>query len=56
MKLINTIELVIKKSRFVAYYYEINDIDDVIIVLETLRKEHKKARHLPYAYKIGNVL
>ena len=54
MKLINTYEEVIKKSRFISYYYEVNDINEVDKVLNELKQEHKKARHLPYAYKIDN--
>jgi len=55
MKLINTYTLEIKKSKFIAYYYEINNKEDVEEILSYLKKEHKKARHIPYAYKIGNI-
>ena len=54
MKLINTNEIIIKKSRFLGFYYELEDIDDVDIIIDNLKKEHKKARHLPYAYKFMN--
>ena len=56
MKLINTYTLEIKKSKFITYYYEINNKEEVDIILNDLKKEHKKARHLPYAYKIDNVI
>ncbi len=52
MKLINTYTYEIKKSKFIAYYYEIEKEEDVINILSYLKKEHKKARHIPYAYKI----
>lgn len=55
MKLINKLEEDIKKSRFIAYYYEVDTVDEVKTILEQLKKEHKKARHLPYAYKIDNI-
>lgn len=55
MKLINTYTLEIKKSKFIAYYYEVDDKLEVDNILESLKKEHKKARHIPYAYKIGNI-
>ena len=54
MTLINECIVEIKKSKFIGLYYEIDDIDEVKSVLEGLKKEHKKARHIPYAYKIGN--
>lgn len=54
MKLINTSTLEIKKSKFIGYLYELDSILDVDIILEKLKKEHKKARHIPYAYKFHN--
>ena len=56
MKLINTNTIEIKKSKFISYYYEVLNIDDVKIILDNLKKEHKKARHIPYAYKIDNII
>ena len=56
MQLLNTYEEIIKKSRFIAYYYEVNKIDEINNILNDLRKEHKKAKHLPYAYKINNLV
>ncbi len=53
MKLINSYTLEIKKSKFIAFYYEVNSVLEVQTILDNLKKEHKKARHLPYAYKIG---
>ena len=54
MKLLNTCILEIKKSKFLAYYYEVTNIEEVTKILIELKKEHKKARHIPYAYKIDN--
>ena len=50
MKLINSNEIIIKKSRFLGYYYELDSPDEVFLILEILRKSNKKARHFPYAY------
>ena len=52
MKLLNTCTLEIKKSKFIAYYYEVDSTKEVKKILEDLKKEHKKARHIPYVYKI----
>ena len=54
MKLLNTYTLEIKKSKFIAYYFEVYTKEEVINVLNDLKKEHKKAKHIPYAYKIDN--
>lgn len=54
MKLINSYTLEIKKSKFIALYYEIKQLEDVNFILDNLKKEHKKAKHFPYAYKLGN--
>ena len=43
-------ELILNKSRFIAYRYELTSLDDVKKILESLRKEHKKATHICYAY------
>lgn len=54
MKLLNEYTLEVKKSKFIGLYYEVDTVDEVKEILEQLKKEHKKARHLPYAYKIDN--
>ena len=54
MILINSAKIEIKKSKFISYYYHLDDISDVKKILENLRKEHKKARHIVHAYKYGN--
>lgn len=56
MKLINNFTYEIKKSKFIAYYYEVDSKEEIDNILESLKKEHKKARHIPYAYKIDNVV
>lgn len=52
--LINTYTLEIKKSKFIAYYYEVTDVNEVNNIIDNLKINNKKARHLPYAYKISN--
>lgn len=54
MKLVNSYTLEIKKSKFIAYYYEIDNEDEAKQIIDNLKKEHKKARHIPYAYKVNN--
>lgn len=53
MKLLNESLIEIKKSKFIGLLYEVNDLEEVEQILKSLKSEHKKARHIPYAYKIG---
>ncbi|MBR2969939.1 MAG: YigZ family protein [Clostridia bacterium] len=43
-------EIIINKSRFIAYRYDLDDLEEVKNILESLKKEHKKATHICYAY------
>lgn len=42
----------IKKSKFYGYLFEVKSQNDVLAILANLKKEHKKATHICYAYKI----
>ncbi|RYD57066.1 MAG: YigZ family protein [Sphingobacteriales bacterium] len=48
-----TAEFKDRGSKFIAYAYPIQDIDDVKAKLQNLKKEHPKAVHHCYAYRIG---
>ena len=48
---INQIEVM--KSKFIAYFLPLNKEEDFKVLLASLRKEHKKARHIVYAYRVG---
>ena len=54
MKLLGESLVEIKKSKFMGYYYQIENEDEAKKILNDLRVEHKKARHIPYAYKVSN--
>ena len=56
MKLIKKCEIEVRKSKFIAYNYEVNSEEEVKEILINLKAEHKKARHMPYAYKIDNIV
>lgn len=51
---IYTNEIVINKSRFICKIYPINDIKNIDIILQNIKKEYKGATHYCYAYIIGN--
>ena len=53
MKEIKRNEIIVKKSKFISILYELDNEDEVKGILENLKKEHPKARHMPYAYMIN---
>ncbi len=55
MKKLKTAELEIKKSKFISILYEISSKEEIDIILDELKKEHKKARHIVYAVKLDNL-
>ena len=56
MRLINKSEIEVKKSKFIGYYFEIYSEEEAKAILQNLKKEHKKARHIPYAYKVDQII
>lgn len=52
MRLISKYVEEVKKSKFIAYYYEISSVDEAKEIIDKLWEENKKARHIPYAYKV----
>ena len=46
-------QIEIMKSKFIAYLYPLNKEDEFKPLLAALKKEHKKARHIVYAYRVG---
>lgn len=56
MKKLNETENIIKKSRFIGISYKIESDIEAKAIIEQLKKEHKKARHIAYCYKIDNII
>ena len=44
-------QIEVMKSKFIAYLYPLNSEESFKEILANLRKEHKKARHIVYAYR-----
>ncbi|HBP12993.1 MAG TPA: proline dipeptidase [Firmicutes bacterium] len=53
MKKISDSLIIEKKSKFYGFMYELENENEVSVILNNLKSEHKKARHICYAYKIG---
>ena len=53
MEKLNESFIEIKKSKFIGYMYSVDSTDEVEKIISSLKEEHKKARHIVYAYKIG---
>lgn len=47
--------LEIKKSKFIGILYKVESVEDVDRIISDLWKEHKKARHICYAYRINSM-
>lgn len=47
-------EIVEKKSKFLGYIFKIDSIEKINSILKDLKKEHKKATHICYAYILFN--
>jgi len=47
-------EQIIKKSKFIGYLISANDIKDVLLSLDKLKKNYKGATHYCYAYIVDN--
>ena len=53
MRKLNESLVILKKSKFIGLLYEVSNIEEINSLLDDIKKEHKKARHICYAYKIG---
>ena len=43
----------VEKSKFIGLLFPLKTEDEFKEILKSLQKEHKKARHIVYAYRIG---
>ena len=41
------------KSKFYSYAIPVSDVEEFKVILESIRKENPKAKHVVYAYRIG---
>lgn len=53
MKKLNESYLEIKKSKFIGLLYNVDSINEVSEIINSLEKDHKKAKHITYAYIIN---
>ena len=56
MKKLSESYIIEKKSKFYGYMYSISSINDIEYILSELSKNNKKAKHICYAYKLGNIV
>lgn len=55
MKKISDSLIIEKKSKFYGFMYTLENENEVSVILNKLKSEHKKAIHICYAYKIGAI-
>lgn len=53
--MIGSFEYTEKKSKFIGILYDIKNVEDAENILNNLKKDHPKARHIPYAYNVSGV-
>ena len=53
IKQANIKQIEVMKSKFIAYVFPLTNEEEFKTILANLRKEHKKARHIVYAYRVG---
>ncbi|MBC7093361.1 YigZ family protein, partial [Candidatus Bipolaricaulota bacterium] len=46
------VKLVRERSRFLAYVFPVETVEEADAALARLRREHHAARHIPYAYRL----
>ena len=54
MKLLNESLIIEKKSKFIGMLYEIDNNEDVLSILDSVKTNNKGYRHIPYAYYLKN--
>ena len=47
-------EIIIKNSRFIGLLYKVDSVEDIDSILNELRRKHKDATHICYAYRLDN--
>ncbi len=47
-------EIVVNKSRFIAYVYNIENTEQINKIINNIRATNKDAKHIVYAYKLEN--
>lgn len=48
-------EIIVEKSRFIALLFPLNNEEEALSFLDSVRKEYTGARHYCYAYKINEI-
>ena len=54
MKLLNESLIMEKKSKFIGMLYEIDNKEEVLSILDSVKSNNKGYRHIPYAYYLKN--
>ena len=49
----SVVELIMKKSRFIGMAFHVESDDDVHMIIGNLKKSNKTAKHVAYAYVLG---
>lgn len=47
-------ETVINKSKFIAYVYNIQNVEQISKIIKNIETTNKEAKHIVYAYRLEN--
>lgn len=54
MKLLNESLIIEKKSKFIGMLYEIDNKEEFLSILDSVKSNNKGYKHIPYAYYLKN--
>lgn len=54
MKLLNESLIIEKKSKFIGMLYKIDNKEEVLSILDSVKSNNKGYKHIPYAYYLKN--
>lgn len=52
--LLSKSEMVINKSKFIAYVYNVQNADQISKIIKNIETTNKEAKHIVYAYRLEN--
>lgn len=52
--LLSKSEIIVNKSRFIAYVYNVQNVEQINKIIKNIEDDNKEAKHIVYAYRLEN--